>query len=58
MPKSKKGACRQLKALILLTKSVALHKMSRHRFKLLLFPISNQPQFKNWVKSLLGPLQA
>jgi len=52
MLKSKRLACKHLKASILLTKSVGRHKMISHSFNLLRFPISNQVHYKIWVKFL------
>ena len=52
MLKSKRLACKHLKASILLTKFVAQHKMISHSFNLLRFPISNQVHYKIWVKFL------
>jgi hypothetical protein len=52
MLKSKRLACKHLKASILLTKFVAQHKMISHSFNLLQFPISNQVPYKIWVKFL------
>ena len=43
MLKSKRAAYKHPRASILLTRSVGLHKMTRHRFKPLKFPTSSQP---------------